>query len=114
MKSGSAGQEQRVVTQLTCAEKWRPQRSKPSRGLLGTVTARGRPDINEVELEQSRTSSSYRKRLEQALAVLLCWVAASSFSASSWLDDPVLTNQVLCEWMQHVFQTGGQDIVGPT
>ena len=108
MEFGSVGQEQRVVTQLNCAEKWRPRRSKPSRGLLGTVTARGHPDLNEVALEKSRTSATYRKRLEQALAVLLCWVCASAFAASSWLDDPLVTNQVLCEWIQHVFQIGGK------
>ena len=47
-------------------------------------------------------------RLEQALADLLFWVSVSCSASSNWLEDLVLTNQVLCEWIQHVYESGGK------
>ena len=72
------------------------------------MSNRGRLEISEVSLERSRTSATYRKRLEQALAVLLIWVASSTFATASWLEDPLLANQVVCEWVQHIYSTGGK------
>ena len=59
-------------------------------------------------MEKVRTSRTYRQRLEQALADLLCWVAVSVFATTAWLDDPLLTNQVLCEWIEHLYDSGGK------
>ena len=100
--------EQRVDTHLCCAEKLRVVQKKRSPGLVGSVTARGRQHINEVDLERARTSKKYRFCLEQALADLLFWVSLSTFASLAWLDVPLLTNQVLCEWIQHTFQAGGK------
>ena len=61
-----------------------------------------------MDLERSRTSKTYRMHLQRALATLLYWVSLGSFAALDWLADPLLTNQVLCEFVQHVFASGGK------
>ena len=108
MASDSRVPARRVDTHLSCAKQWQPQQSQPSKGLLGVTTSRGRPDIAEVSLEKGRTSRTYRRRLESALADVLFWVSVSAFAATAWLADPLLANQVLCEWVQHVYESGGK------
>ena len=104
----SLAPEQRAGTLLTSAKKSHKGLSLHSADLLGTVRARGTPGIEEVCLERTRTSKTYRGHLQHGLAVLLHWVSLSAFAAMDWLGDPLLAHQVLCEFVDHVFRTGGK------
>ena len=99
---------QLAVTPLASAGPLPNKRSQLSGELLGLVRGRGLDDITEVDLERSRTSRRYRQHLEHALGALLCWVSLSVHAATDWLASPLLANQVLCNFVQHVFDTGGK------
>ena len=58
------------------------------------------PDVREVKLEITRTSTKYRKELRVAYGTLLRWVSSTKWQGSGWLEDPVSASQVLCEHVQ--------------
>ena len=77
-----------------------PQRSRLAFG-MGPGRGPG-ADVHEVGLEVTRTSQTYRRRLQQALANLLLWVALTRWTRTEWWIDVVVTNQILCEYIEHL------------
>ena len=65
-------------------------------------------DLGEVQLETTRTSRTYRARLEQTLGLLLHWISFSAWCGVDWWLCPVKVNQVLVEFVEWQFTTGAR------
>ena len=108
MACASRGLEQRVGTLLASVGKPHKLRSLHLEDLLGTVRARRNPGIEEVDVERTRRSKTNREHFQGALAPLFVLVSLFAFVCTDRLGDPLLTNQVLCKFVDHVNQTGGK------
>jgi len=58
-------------------------------------------EMREVELETTRTSRSYRARLQCSLALFIEFLALCNVGATAWWRCEAATNQLLCEFIEH-------------
>ena len=66
-------------------------------------------DFFRVGLESARTSRAYQKRLQLSLDLFLNWVpSAMNDDTTGWELSPARANQLLCLFIQHLFETGGK------
>ena len=84
------------------------QGGRPGSALFDQILSRGQAGIVEVSLEKTRTSKTYRAKLETALAQLLLWVSASAWATVDWMSDATKCNQVLCEYVEKLHKSSGK------
>ena len=100
---------QRASTLLDFAGRERvslPHTSKSTFG-QGQVVGAG-IDLGDVQLETTRTSRTYRARLEQALCLFLHWISFTAWCGVDWWLCPVKASQVLVELVEWQFTTGAR------
>ena len=70
--------------------------------------AHGGQHIEEVTLETTRVSRNYRNNLENAYGFLLLWISTSQWRSRTWSTESQTANQVLCEFIQWCYGSGGK------
>ena len=71
------------------------------------MAARSRaPNLFSVPLEDSRTSLIYRTRLTRCIGLFCSWILSSFDDYSpTWLQDVSRVNQLLCSFIQHLYDS---------
>ena len=113
LESGTAGPQLLGAIPWNSAKHPRTPGVQPGAALHGQLLNRGEAGIVEVGLEKTRTSKAYRAKLEDALALLLLWVATTCWAAVDWMSDATKCNEVLCEYVEKLHRGNGKLCLRP-
>ena len=71
--------------------------------LHGAGVSRDGVAVQGVQLESSKSSATYRARLQWCLAFFVQWLTLRSVT-SEWWQDEVVANQLLCDCIQYMYE----------